>query len=94
MARFNYPFDIRIGIHTGDVVAGVVGQTKMAYDIWGETVNIAARMEQMCEPDRINISEATYALVKSDFKCNYRGRFPAKHVGEMDMFYVEKAAVT
>jgi class 3 adenylate cyclase len=88
LEQFNYPFDIRIGIHTGHVVAGVVGSSKMAYDIWGETVNIASRMEQMCEGGRINISEATHALVKSDFACTYRGRFPAKHVGEVDMFYV------
>ncbi len=89
LKQFGYPFDIRIGIHTGPVVAGVVGSSKMVYDIWGETVNIAARMEQLCEPDRINISEATYALVKDRFDCNYRGRFPAKHIGEVDMFYVE-----
>lgn len=86
--QYNYPFEIRIGIHTGPVVAGVVGSSKMAYDIWGETVNIAARMEQTCEPDKINISEAAYALVKDQFECIYRGRFPAKHVGEIEMYYV------
>ncbi|TNE60334.1 MAG: adenylate/guanylate cyclase domain-containing protein [Bacteroidetes bacterium] len=86
--QYGYAFDIRIGIHTGPVVAGVVGSSKMAYDIWGETVNIAARMEQMCEAGQINISEATYSLVKEEFACAYRGRFPAKHVGEIDMFYV------
>ncbi|MCC6462274.1 MAG: hypothetical protein IT260_17535 [Saprospiraceae bacterium] len=86
--QYGYPFDIRIGIHTGPVVAGVVGSRKIAYDIWGATVNIAARMEQLCEPDRINISQATYALVKDAFECQYRGRFPAKHVGEVDMYYV------
>ena len=86
--QFNYPFDIRIGIHTGPVVAGVVGSTKIAYDIWGETVNIASRMEQACEADKINISEATYALIRHQFDCMYRGRFPAKHIGEVDMYYV------
>jgi len=88
--RFGYAFDVRIGIHTGPVVAGVVGSTKTAYDIWGETVNIAARMEQACEPGRINISEATYQLIKHEFDCHYRGRFPAKHIGEVDMFFVEE----
>lgn len=89
MAQFGYPFDIRIGIHTGHVVAGVVGNSKIAYDIWGETVNIASRIEQLCEPCRIGISQATYALVKDDFKCSYRGRFPARHVGEVDIYYLE-----
>ena len=88
--QFNYPFDIRIGIHTGPVVAGVVGSTKMAYDIWGETVNIAARMEQACEADKINVSEATFALIRQQFDCEYRGRFPAKHIGEVDMYYVNR----
>lgn len=88
LAQFDYPFDIRIGIHTGPLVAGVVGSTKMAYDIWGETVNIAARMEQACEAAKINISEATYALIREEFECSYRGRFPAKHIGEVDMYYV------
>lgn len=91
LEEYGYAFDIRIGIHTGSVVSGVVGSRKMAYDIWGETVNIAARMEQMCEPDRINISEATYAMVRDAFDCTYRGRFPAKHVGEVDMYYIENA---
>ena len=91
LEQYGYPFDIRIGIHTGPVVSGVVGSRKMAYDIWGETVNIASRMEQMCEPNCINISEAAHALVREEFECVYRGRFPAKHVGEVDMFFVENA---
>lgn len=89
LKQFGYPFDIRIGIHSGPVVAGIVGSSKIAYDIWGETVNIAARMEQTCEPDKINISEDAYALVKDEFECTYRGRFPAKHVGEIEMYCVE-----
>lgn len=93
LKQFGFPFDIRIGIHTGPVVAGVVGSSKIAFDIWGETVNIAARMEQSCEPDRINISEATYALIKEEFECAYRGRFPAKHVGEIEMYFVERWTV-
>ncbi len=89
LEQLGYPFDIRIGIHTGPVMAGVVGNSKMAYDIWGETVNIAARMEQTCEPDNINISEDTYAHIKHEFECAYRGRFPAKHVGEIEMYFVK-----
>ena len=54
----------------------------------GETVNIASRIEQACEPDMINISEATHALIRHEFDCVYRGRFPAKHIGEVDMYYV------
>lgn len=89
LETFNYPFDIRIGLHTGPVVAGVVGSSKISYDIWGETVNIAARMEQACEPDCINISQATYDLVGHHFACTFRGIFPAKHIGEVEMYYVE-----
>lgn len=88
LEQLGYPFDIRIGIHTGPLVAGVVGSSKIAFDIWGETVNIAARMEQTCEPACINISEATWALVREDFDCRYRGRFPAKHIGEVEMYFV------
>ncbi len=88
LEQYGYPFDLRIGIHTGPVVAGVVGSSKIAYDIWGETVNIAARMEQTCDPHQINISEATYAYIKNDFECIYRGRFEAKHVGEIEMYFV------
>lgn len=89
LESFNYPFDVRIGLHTGPVVAGVVGSSKISYDIWGETVNIAARIEQACEPERINISQATYDLVKGHFHCHFRGIFPAKHIGEVEMYYVE-----
>jgi len=88
LSELGYAFDIRIGIHTGPLVAGVVGSSKIAYDIWGETVNVAARMEQNCEPDCINISEATWALVRERFECRYRGRIPAKHIGEVEMYYV------
>ncbi len=81
-------FDIRIGINTGPVVAGVVGFKKFAYDIWGDTVNVAARMESNSEPGRINISEDTYHLVKSEFKCEYRGEIPVKNRGKMKMYFV------
>jgi class 3 adenylate cyclase len=83
------PFEIRIGINTGPVVAGIVGIRKFAYDIWGDAVNIAARMESSGEEGKINISGATYELVKDKFKCTYRGKVMAKHKGEIDMYFVE-----
>jgi adenylate cyclase len=82
-------FEMRIGIHTGPVVAGVVGSHKFAYDIWGDTVNTAARLEQGGEPGKINISETTYELVKQHFPCSYRGRLSAKNKGEIAMYFVE-----
>ena len=82
------PWDIRIGIHTGPVVAGVVGRKKYAYDIWGGTVNIASRMESNGEPGRVNISAATYDLVKDKFNCTYRGKIFAKNIGEIDMYFI------
>ena len=84
-------FDIRIGINTGPVVAGVVGTKKFAYDIWGDTVNVASRMESMSEPGKINISENTYALIKNDFDCEYRGEIEAKNRGKLKMYFVNKA---
>jgi len=82
-------FDIRIGIHTGPVVAGIVGVKKWQYDIWGDTVNIASRMESMSEPGRINISETTYQQIKDDFPCEYRGEIEAKNRGLLKMYYLK-----
>jgi class 3 adenylate cyclase len=82
-------FQLRIGIHTGHVVAGVVGRHKFQYDIWGDAVNVAARMEQSSEAGRINISGSTYALVKDHFECEHRGMIAAKNKGELDMYFVK-----
>lgn len=82
-------FEIRTGIHTGPVVAGIVGVKKFAYDIWGNTVNIASRMESSGEAGKVNISGATYELVKDKFNCTHRGKVGAKNIGEIDMYFVE-----
>lgn len=82
-------WQLRIGIHSGPVVAGIVGIKKFAYDVWGDTVNTAARMEQHTEPGKVNISQATYELVKDKFHCTHRGKMEVKHKGEMDMYYVQ-----
>ena len=80
------PYEIRIGINTGPVVAGVVGTKKFAYDIWGDTVNVASRMESKSETGKINISENTYELIKDDFDCEYRGEIEAKNRGIENVF--------
>lgn len=82
-------FEMRIGVNTGPVIAGVVGTKKFAYDIWGDTVNIASRMESNSESGKINISENTYKLVKDQFECEYRGEVPVKSKGVMKMYFVK-----
>jgi adenylate cyclase len=82
-------FEARIGIHTGPLVAGVVGLKKFAYDVWGDTVNIASRIESSGKPGQVNISGATYELVKEQFNCKYRGKVPAKNMGEIDMYFID-----
>ena len=81
-------WDIRIGIHTGTVIAGVVGHKKITYDIWGDTVNTASRMESSGEAGKVNISGTTYEFVKDYFTCDYRGRMPVKYKGDLDMYFV------
>ncbi|MES2558707.1 MAG: adenylate/guanylate cyclase domain-containing protein [Bacteroidota bacterium] len=82
-------FEIRIGCNTGPVVAGIVGTRKFAYDIWGDTVNIASRMESSGETGKVNISGSTYELVKNLFTCTHRGKMEAKNKGQIDMYFVE-----
>lgn len=84
-------FEIRVGIHSGPLVAGIVGLRKFAYDIWGDTVNVAARMEQHGEEGKINISGATFELVQDKFICTHRGKIEAKNKGQIDMYFVEGA---
>lgn len=83
-------FGLRIGIHSGPVVAGVVGIKKFAYDIWGDTVNTASRVESGGVVGKVNLSETTYQLIRTKFKCTYRGKLPVKNKGEIEMYFVEK----
>ncbi|MFT6717255.1 MAG: class 3 adenylate cyclase/predicted metal-dependent HD superfamily phosphohydrolase [Saprospiraceae bacterium] len=83
-------WELRVGIHTGQLVAGVIGKKKFLYDVWGDTVNIASRMEGSGEAGKINISEATFNQVKQYFDCEYRGKFPVKNKGKIDMYYVKR----
>ncbi|WP_051568317.1 adenylate/guanylate cyclase domain-containing protein [Crocinitomix catalasitica] len=85
----NKPYlEIRIGLHSGPLIAGVVGSKKFAYDVWGDTVNIAARMEQAGEKGEINVSETIYENSKHQFNFEYRGELAAKNKGEMKMYFV------
>jgi class 3 adenylate cyclase len=86
-------FEVRIGVHTGSVVAGIVGVKKIAYDIWGDTVNVAARMESSGEPGKVNISGVTHKEIANDerFRFEFRGNIEAKHKGKIEMYFVTNA---
>ncbi len=90
LRKGEHVWELRIGIHTGPLVAGVIGKNKFAYDVWGDTVNLASRMESGGEEGKVNISGNTYELVKSYFNCTYRGKVLAKNKGEIDMYFVQK----
>jgi class 3 adenylate cyclase len=87
-AQGKTPWVLRIGLHSGPVVAGVVGKRKFAYDIWGDTVNTASRLESSGAPGEVNISGTTFALVKEYFDCESRGQVAAKNKGSIDMYFV------
>jgi len=81
---------LRVGIHSGPIVAGVVGKQKMTYDIWGDTVNISKRIETACVAGMVNVSATTYDIIKDFFECEHRGKILAKHKGHIDMYFVHK----
>jgi class 3 adenylate cyclase len=87
-------FEMRVGIHTGPVVAGIVGVKKFQYDIWGDTVNTASRIESAGEVGRVNISQSTYELLQHDpdFLFENRGKIEAKGKGEIEMWFISLSA--
>ena len=89
-SRQNLPYwDIRIGIHSGSLLSGVIGKKKFVYDVWGDTVNLASRMESSGVAGQINISQATFELVKDFFEVEHRGKILAKTIGEVDMYLIK-----
>lgn len=82
-------WQLRLGIHSGELIAGVIGDKKFAYDVWSDTVNTASRCESSGMTGKINISSSTYDLIKDFFQCEYRGEVPAKHKGNIKMYFVE-----
>lgn len=87
-SKYGYAFDVRIGMHTGSVVSGIVGQDKYAYDIWGDAVNTASRIEQASEVGMINLSGSTYEMIKGRFTCTHRGGISVKNKGEVEMYFL------
>jgi class 3 adenylate cyclase len=92
-ARSAMKWGLRVGVHSGAVVAGIVGKVKYAYDVWGDTVNIASRLESASEIGRLNVSAYTCELVRDGFDCEYRGKLAAKGKGEIDMYFVMRERV-
>lgn len=84
------PFEVRIGVHTGPLVAGVIGKRRFLYDVWGDTVNTASRMESSGAPGRVNVSAATWELVRGAFVGTHRGKVAAKGKGQLDMYFIER----
>jgi len=83
-------WNLRIGVNTGNIVAGVIGKIKFAYDIWGDSVNLASRAESHGVVNRVNITENTYLLIKDKFECEYRGEVEVKNIGKVKMYIVNK----
>ncbi len=83
-------WEVRVGAHTGDLVAGVIGKTKFAYDIWGNTVNLASRMESVGMIGKVNISDSTYNIIKDYFDCTSRGEIEVKNMGKVSTYFVDR----
>ena len=80
---------MRVGIHSGPVIGGVIGSDKLVFDLWGETVNLASKMESSGSANKVNISGYTHDLIKERFPCSYRGKIEAKGTGRIEMFFVD-----
>ena len=89
-ATADVPLQIRIGINSGPAVAGIVGTTKFHYDIWGDMVNTASRMESHGQPGKIQIARQTYELIKDRFACEYRGKLFVKGKGDLDTWFLSQ----
>jgi len=92
--KSKYAWKMRTGIHSGNVVAGVIGKNKFTYDVWGDTVNIANRMERYCEPGKINISAATYNLIKDHFDCEFNNKIELRENHQIEMYFIGKRKIT
>ena len=86
----DYPLELRVGVHTGPAIAGVIGVKKFAYDVWGDAVNTASRMESHGVPGKIQVSEDTYQLLKEHFAFEPRGMIDVKGKGPMSLYFLEQ----